>query len=207
MRTVTLRVPGDWRGMVDSWAVQAMLKDFSRRHVLPSLVVDPQPGHARLSLSLPEFSTQGMTESVFLRRLIASYLPALKSFRSSRRIVPLTKFNSPEREIGNEATRQGALPPHRQSSMQNARCGATSGRPAGSSIRQIPWHSNREASRDALTSVVPRRSRDLFLTLIVVSIAAILIAAFFIRGGGVKLSTAPSGAAMPDYKLWIPKAL
>jgi hypothetical protein len=84
MRTVTMRVPDGWRGLVDSWSLRVMLEDFFRNHTLSELATDPQPGHARLSLSLPQFRTGGISESVFLRRLIASYLPALKSFRSGK---------------------------------------------------------------------------------------------------------------------------
>src|ERR1700730_12528002 len=109
MRAVTLRVPDGWRGLVNSWAVQVMLKDYSGRAVLPELVVDPQSGPARLSLSLPEFHTLGMPESVFLRRLIASYLPALKTFRSSQHIGTTTRLRGCESQIGERVIDQSAL--------------------------------------------------------------------------------------------------
>lgn len=161
-----------------------MLKDFFRRPALPKLVVDPQPGRSRLSLSLPEFATKGMPESVFLRRLIASYLPALKSFRSSQRTVPPARMHGRVCEIEEPVIEQNVLSSGRRLLKENTKPECESDYPRQPVIygmRQISWRSNGNASSDAPNDLVSRERKDVFLMLILISIAAILVAVLFIR--------------------------
>jgi hypothetical protein len=205
MRTRTLRVPDDWRGLVDSWAVQVMLKDFSRSHVLSELVVDPRPGRTRLSLSLPEFRTDGTPESVFLRRLIASYLPSLKSFRSSQRVA-LPGFHGRAHEIVPGVVEQKALPAHREVWIPSGRreCELEYTRDGAYGVPQISSRLQKKGSSD------PGRSPSgldeaSFRVLIALSIVAILVAVFFFRGSRESAPIAAAGTPMPGYKPWIPK--
>jgi hypothetical protein len=200
MRTVTLRVPDDWRGLVDSWAVQVMLKDFSGRHGFSELVTDPQPGGARLSLSLPKFHTNGISESVFLRRLIASYLPALNSFRSSQRALASPRFQSRPSEI--------ALPPRSEVRAESGRHERESGysRPCAYGLQQYSSGMEEAGNSDAAPSI-SGRGETLFTGLIVLLILVIFLALFFFRGSGASAKRVAGGVSMPGYQPWIPKGL
>jgi hypothetical protein len=205
MRTVTLRVPDAWRGLVDSWAVQVMLKDFSRSHVLSELAVDPQPGHARLSFSLPEFRTDGISESVFLRRLIASYLPALKSFRSSQRALVLPRFQGRPSEIEPRIGQQKALPANSEVRAESGRHERKSGYgcPRSSGLQQRS-RGLEEAGNSHAAPVLPGRGESLFRALIVLSIVVILITLLVFRASGASAKRATGVAPMPGYQPWIP---
>ena len=208
MRTVTLRVPDDWRGVVDSWAVQVMLKDFSQNHDLSELGIDPQPGHVRLSLSLPECRDRGIPESVFLRRLIASYLPALKSFRSSQSGLASQRLQGGPSEIGSGLGRQKALPTKselRAEGDKHAR-GSDYRRPWAYGLTEFPVGFEKAGNSESARPL--SGGSEIFLTvLIAFSIAAILVVLFFFRRDGVRVSKGVAGVPVPGYKPWIPKAL
>jgi hypothetical protein len=208
MRAVTLRVPDDWRGLVDSWAVQVMLKDFSRRHVFSELATDPQPGRARLSLSLPEFLTDGIPESVFLRRLIASYLPALKSFRSSQRAVPLPHSHGRAHETEQQIAQQKVLPTHSEVPEESGRQEPESGygRSRASGLRQL-GSGLEEAGNSTAAPSMSGRGDTFFTGLIVLLILVIFVALFFFRGSRASAKRVVGGVSMPGYQPWIPKGL
>lgn len=77
--TFTVRVPEAWSGQISSRLVRGWLADF-RRQPRP-LAPDPGPGSTRLSLAVPRWSIAAaasglrLSESEFLRRLIAANLP------------------------------------------------------------------------------------------------------------------------------------
>lgn len=76
---ITIRVPHPWAGRVSSQYVRVWLSSYGRNQ--GSLPPDPGPGPVRLSLALPRqplgivAARLGLSESEFLRRLIAQHLP------------------------------------------------------------------------------------------------------------------------------------
>lgn len=82
-RTITLRIPKGWAGRVGSSDVRGMLAEFLQRPM--PLALDPGPGDARISLSLPARAVKVVsgllndTESGALRRVVAANLGVLRS--------------------------------------------------------------------------------------------------------------------------------
>jgi hypothetical protein len=208
MRTVTIRVPDDWHGLVDSWAVQVMLQDFFRNHVYSELAADPQPGRARLSLSLPEFRTDGIPESVFLRRLIASYLPALKSFRSSRRAVPLAHLQRRVPETEMRVVEQKALPAQGKVWAESDRLeGAPNySRDRVYRMRRFPGGLEGGDSSDAtrLLSDLGDEARRASIKVLVMAVLLLVLFLFFIGKSTLNAADSTTGSR---YQPWNPKGL
>jgi hypothetical protein len=201
MRTMTLRVPDDWRGLVDSWAVQVMLKDFSQSHPLSDLVVDPQPGRARLSLSLPEFQSNGISQSVFLRRLIASYLPALKSFRASQRAMLPPGSHGRAQEIKPRVTERKAAPAPSRVWTERDRLESESGySPSGAyRIQHFSTGLENAGSSDAERSL-PILGEISPTTLILAAIVAVLFVVLLLSGIGKSKLKTVGGTPVQGYK-------
>jgi len=100
---ISLRVPGEWEGRINSAWVEECLRDYFSRRPLPLLPEDPGADGCRVSLSLPRKAVRVLAAaldqplSASLRRLIAGYGSELPTsdLRALRAGNPLELEGSP----------------------------------------------------------------------------------------------------------------